>query len=316
MMKIWRQSLAPLLRADTMSFQSRLGCRWVRFYVKRKPPGEAALVEFTRRRFQTPGWLVWMHSLGIKIERVELSVKGEWIASRDGSKNETVVYYLHGGGYISGSAKSCRPITVTLARHLKARVFGLDYRLAPEHRFPAGLDDAVAGYRWLLSHGIDPRSIAVVGDSAGGGMTLALMLRLRDAGEPLPACLVCLSPWTDMTSTSESLTPNSERDAMFVAEDIERYASVYLGDQSRRDPLASPLLADLSGLPPTLIQVGRDEVLLDDARNLHGKILSAGGSSELHIYNDVPHGWHYGAPFVPETRQALREVAEFIERSR
>jgi epsilon-lactone hydrolase len=295
-----------------MSFQSRLGCSWVRLYVKRKPPGQAALVEFTRRRFSTPGWLVWMHSLGAKIEHVDSSVKGEWVSPRDGSRNETIVYYLHGGGYISGSAKSCRPITVTLARQLKSRVFGLDYRLAPEHRFPAALDDAVAGYRWLLSNGIDPQSIAVVGDSAGGGMTLALTLRLRDAGEPLPACLVCLSPWTDMTSASETLRSNSDRDAMFVAEDIERYASAYLGDQSRHHPLASPLLADLSKLPPILIQVGRDEVLLDDAQNLHRKILSAGGSSQLHVYDDVPHGWHYGAPFVPETRQALREVADFI----
>ena len=147
-------------------------------------------------------------------------------------------------------------------------------------------------------------------------MTLALALRIRDAGEPLPACLVCLSPWTDMTGTSGSLAANSERDSMFVGEDIGRYASVYLADQSRYDPLASPLLANLAGLPPVLIQVGRDEVLLDDARNLHAKILAAGGSSELHIYEGVPHGWHYGAPFLPETRQALREVAEFIQTRR
>jgi epsilon-lactone hydrolase len=295
-----------------MSFQSRLGRRWVRFYVKRKPPGEAALVEFTRRRFSTPGWLVWLHSLGVKIERVESPVKGEWVSARDGPTNKRVVYYLHGGGYISGSAKSCRPITATLARLLGGRVFGLDYRLAPEHHFPAGLDDAVAGYHWLLSQGIDPQSIAIVGDSAGGGMTLALALRLRDAGEPLPGCLVCLSPWTDMTSESKSLTTNSDRDSMFVAEDIERYASVYLDDHSRRDPLASPLLADLAGLPPLLIQVGREEVLLDDARNLHAKVLAADGSSELHIYEEVPHGWHYGAPFLPETHAALKEVADFI----
>jgi len=295
-----------------MSFQSRLGRRWVRFYVKRKPPGEAALVDFTRRRFSTPGWLVWLHSLDVKIERVESPVRGEWILPPGGPTSERVVYYLHGGGYISGSAKSCRPITATLARFAGARVFGLDYRLAPEHRFPAGIDDALAGYRWLLSQGIDPESIAIVGDSAGGGMTLALALRLRDAGEPLPACLVCLSPWTDMTSESESLTANSERDSMFVAEDIERYAGAYLGDHSRRDPLASPLFANLGGLPPLLIQVGREEVLLDDARNLHAKVQAAGGSSELHIYEDVPHGWHYGAPFLPETKQALREVAEFI----
>jgi epsilon-lactone hydrolase len=129
----------------------------------------------------------------------------------------------------------------------------------------------------------------------------------------LPACLVCLSPWTDMTSESKSLTENSERDSMFVREDIQRYAGVYLGGQSRQDPLASPLLADLSGLPPVLIQVGRDEVLLDDARNLDAKVQAAGGSSTLHIYENVPHGWHYGAPFVPETREALREVAEYIQ---
>jgi epsilon-lactone hydrolase len=295
-----------------MSFQSRLGRHWVRFYVKQKPPGEAALVDFTRRRFSTPGWLVWLHSLGVKIERVDSTVKGEWVSPRDGPKSGRVVYYLHGGGYISGSAKSCRPITATLARLADARVFGLDYRLAPEHRFPAGLEDAVAGYRWLLSRGTDPGSTAIVGDSAGGGMTLALALRLRDAGQPLPACLVCLSPWTDMTSESESLITNSDRDSMFVGEDIERYAHAYLGDHSRRDPLASPLLANLGGLPPLLIQVGREEVLLDDARELHAKIQAGGGSSELHIYEDVPHGWHYGAPFVPETRAALREAADFI----
>ena len=297
-----------------MSFQSRIGCWWVRLYVKQKPPGEAALVDFTRRRFCTPGWLVWLHSLGVKIERVETPVKGEWISPRDGAKNQPVVYYLHGGGYISGSAKSCRPITATLARHLHARVFGLDYRLAPEQRFPAGLDDAVAGYRWLVSNGIDPGAIAIVGDSAGGGMTLAVALRIRDAGEPLPASLVCLSPWTDMTGNSDSLTANSGRDSMFVGEDIERYANAYLGEHSRLDPLASPLLASVDRLPPLLIQVGRDEVLLDDARNLHAKILAAGGSSDLHIYDDVPHGWHYGAPFVPETGEALREVAEFVQR--
>ncbi|MEY2550896.1 MAG: epsilon-lactone hydrolase, partial [Verrucomicrobiota bacterium] len=115
-----------------MSFQSRLGRRWVRFYVKRKPPGEAALVEFTRRRFRTPVWLVWLHSLGAKIERTESPVKGEWVSCGCSSETDGVIYYLHGGGYISGSAKSCRPITVTLARHSGARVFALDYRLAPE----------------------------------------------------------------------------------------------------------------------------------------------------------------------------------------
>lgn len=297
-----------------MSFQSRLGCWWIRLTMKRKPPGEAALVDFTRRRFEPPAWIVAMHSLGMDIRHVDEPLKGEWISPDGASDEKSVLYYLHGGGYISGSAKTNRPVTIPLARRLKRRVFSLDYRLAPEHHFPAGLDDAMTGYRWLLSTGINPENISVAGDSAGGGMTLALAMRLRDAGEPLPACLVCLSPWTDMTGSGESITANSQRDPMFVAKDIERYASAYLGRGSPHDPLASPLLGDLAGLPPLLLQVGRNEVLLDDARAVHEKVVAAGGSSELRIFDRVFHGWHFGAPFVPEARRALREVAEFIER--
>jgi monoterpene epsilon-lactone hydrolase len=297
-----------------MSLQSRLGCWWIRLTMKRKPPGEAALVDFTRRRFRTPDWMIAVHSLGVNIRHEDGAVKGEWVSARGASANRRVLFYLHGGGYISGSAKSARPITATLARNFGVRAFSLDYRCAPEHRFPAGLDDAVAGYRWLLSNGIEPQNICVAGDSAGGGMTLALALRLRDAGEPLPASLVCLSPWTDMTGSGDSIIANSQRDPMFVAEDIQRYAAVYLGDHSPNDPLASPLFADLRGLPPILIQVGRNEVLLDDAVELHERVAAVGGRSELNIYAHVPHGWHYGSPFVPETRRALREIADFVQK--
>jgi acetyl esterase/lipase len=298
-----------------MSFQSRLGCWYIRLTMKRKPSGEAALVDFTRRRFEPPDWIVALHSLGMNIRRVEEPVKGEWIVPEGASENESVVYYLHGGGYISGSAKTNRPVTIPLARRLKRRVYSLDYRLAPEHHFPAGLDDAVSGYRWLLSTGINPGNISIAGDSAGGGMTLALAMRLRDGGDPLPACLVCLSPWTDMTGSGESITGNSERDPMFVAEDIARYASAYLGSGSHRDPLASPLLGDLAGLPPLLLQVGRNEVLLDDARAVHAKVVAAGGSSELQIFDGVFHGWHFGAPFVPEAKESLEKITQFIARS-
>ena len=299
-----------------MSFQSRLGCWWIRLTMKRKPPGEAALVDFTRRRFEPPAWIIALHSLGTDIRRVDEPVKGEWILPDGASDEKSVLYYLHGGGYISGSAKTNRPVTVPLARRLKRRVFALDYRLAPEHHFPAGLDDAVAGYRWLVSTGIDPKNISVAGDSAGGGMTLALAMRLRDAGEPLPACLVCLSPWTDMTGSGKSITANSDLDPMFAGKDIERYASAYLGSGgSEHDPLASPIFGNLAGLPPLFLQVGRNEVLLDDARAVHAKVVAAGGSSELWIFDRVFHGWHFGAPFVPEARQALNEIAQFMTRS-
>ncbi len=297
-----------------MSFQSRLGCWWIRLTMKRKPPGEAALVDFTRRRFSPPAWIVSLHSSGMNIQSVDGDVKGEWILPKGSSHNESVLYYLHGGGYISGSAKTNRPLTIPLARMLKRRAFSLDYRLAPEHQFPATVEDAIAGYRWLVSSGIDPGAICVAGDSAGGGLTLALALALRDCGEKLPACLVCLSPWVDLTASGESITSNSACDPMFVGDDIIRYANAYLGDKSPDDPLASPLFANLAGLPPVLIQVGRNEVLLDDARALHEKIIAAGGSSELRIFDRVFHGWHFGTPFVPEARTALQDVVEFIKR--
>jgi epsilon-lactone hydrolase len=298
-----------------MSFQSRLGCWWVRLTMKRKPPGEAALVDFTRRRFRPPAWIIALHSRGVEIEPTSEPVKGEWIIPMGASGNNCVVYYLHGGGYISGSAKTNRPITVPLARRLKRRVFSLDYRLAPEHRFPAAVNDALAGYRWLVSAGVNPRFLAVAGDSAGGGLALALVMALRDRGENLPACVACLSPWADMTGSGESITVNSERDAMFRGEDIGAYASAYLGSQSPITPLASPLFGNFAGLPPLYIEVGESEVLRDDARQVHRKALAAGVSSELRIVKGVSHGWQFGAPFVPEARESLREIAAFITRS-
>jgi monoterpene epsilon-lactone hydrolase len=281
--------------------------------MKRKPADEAGLVEFTRRVFTPPSWLIGLHSRGVKIERADQSVKGEWLLPPDASEDKSVIYYLHGGGYVSGSAKTNRPITVPLARRLKRRVFALDYRLAPEHRFPAALEDAVAGYRWLVSLGINPHLMAVAGDSAGGGLALALVMKLRDLSERLPACVVGISPWTDMTASGDSIVANSKCDPMFSGEDIRRYASVYLGAHSREDPLASPLWGDFAQLPPLLIHVGETEVLLDDARRLHDKMLAAGGSSQMRIFQGVPHGWQFGTPFVPEARESLREIAEFIQ---
>ena len=281
--------------------------------MKRKPAGEPQLVEFTREVMQPSAWIIRFHSRAVRIELTDQPMKGEWISPPNFSKGGRVIYYLHGGGYVSGSAKSCRPITATLSRCLTARVFALDYRLTPEHHFPAALEDALAGYRWLVSLGIDPHRMAVAGDSAGGGLALALVMRLRDLGENLPACIVGMSPWTDMTGSGDSIVVNSERDPMFVAEDMERYASLYLGSQSRKDPLASPLHGDFTDLPPLLCHVGETECLLDDARQVHAKMLAAGGSSQLRIFKEVPHVWQFGTPFVPEARESLQEIADFIQ---
>jgi acetyl esterase/lipase len=237
-------------------------------------------------------------------------VRGEWVVPKE--YDEGVVLYLHGGGYVSCSAATHRPITAALARFTGLRVLGLDYRIAPEHRFPAALDDAVTAYRWLLEQGLHGSAVSVAGDSAGGGLVLGLLLRVRDAGLPLPACGVCFSAWTDLAGTGASTRLNDGRCAMFRTENIAEFAAVYLGDNSPFDLYASPAHAELSGLPPLLLQVGSTELLLDDTRRVHDKIQEAKGVSRLEVYDDVFHCWQMLDGIVPEAHVALRQAAAFI----
>jgi acetyl esterase/lipase len=221
---------------------------------------------------------------------------------------------MHGGGYVSCSAATHRPITAALARLTGRRVFSLDYRLAPEHRFPAALDDAVAAYRWILeSQGVDPTELAVAGDSAGGGLTLALLVKARELGLPMPACAVCFSAWTDLAGAGQSLKDNADSDAMFRPENISAFAGAYLGTTSDRDPLASPVYASLEGLPSILLHVGSTEILLDDSRRVNEAILRAGGTCSLKVFEDVSHGWQVLKGIVPEAAESLNEAAAFID---
>lgn len=237
-------------------------------------------------------------------------MRGEWIVP-NGTVSGTILY-LHGGGYIACSPGDHRPITTSLARLARRRVFVPDYRLAPEHRFPAALDDAVAAYRWMLDQGVAPGTIALAGDSAGGGLVLGVLLRVREAGLPLPACAVCFSPWTDLSASGESVRANDGQCAMFRSENIGAAASIYLGGESPRNPYASPVFADLSGLPPILLQVGSTELLLDDARRVHAKVQGVGGVSRLEVFENVFHVWQMLDGIVPEARAALRQAAGFI----
>jgi acetyl esterase/lipase len=222
-----------------------------------------------------------------------------------------VLLYLHGGGYFGCSAESHRPITTFHALQ-GFRVFAPDYRLAPENLFPAAVEDAVAFYRALLSAGYAPQNIVVSGESAGGGLALSLMLSLRAAGVPLPAAAALFSPWTDLAATGDSIRTNSDRCAMFIGEDVAPTAHWYLGDADPRNPLASPLYADLAGLPPLLIHVGADEVLRDDSTRLAERARAAGVRVELKIWPVVPHAWQLVPHLVPEARQSLRESAAFL----
>jgi acetyl esterase/lipase len=191
-------------------------------------------------------------------------------------------------------------------------VLALDYRLAPEHPFPAALDDALAAYRWLLAEGADPRRIAVMGDSAGGGLAFSLLLRLRDQGAPLPAAAVALSAWTDLALTGASLRLNAAADPMLNAEDLPKLAACYLASADPRDPYASPLYGDATGLPPTLIQAGSDEILHDDSTRMADRLRAAGCEVELEIWPRMPHAWHLFAPVLPEARRAIERIGAFV----
>jgi acetyl esterase/lipase len=232
-------------------------------------------------------------------------VPGEWVEAQT---SDLTLLYLHGGGYVACSAETHRPITIAFAEH-GMRVFAPDYRMAPEHLFPAAVDDAVAVYRALRAQGAG--NIAVGGDSAGGGLALALMLALRDAGDALPSAAVLFSPWTDLAATGASLITNDRKCALFHGANIGKGASFYLGAADPRNPLASPLYADLANLPPTIIHVGANETLLDDSTRLSEKARAAGVRIEMKIWPVVPHVWQL-VPAMPEAKQSLREASAFL----
>ena len=230
------------------------------------------------------------------------------------SSSRRHVLFLHGGAYRSGAPSSYRHFTWRIAAAARATVLAVDYRLAPEHPYPAALDDAVRAYRWLLAAGGAAPSTMIVGDSAGGGLALATLLKLRDDGVALPVAAVALSPWTDLALTGASLRRNVRRDPMLNAEDLPALAADYLAGADPRLPYASPLYGDLAGLPPTLIHVGGDEVLHDDAVRMHERLRLAGCDAELEIWPRMPHVWHLFAPVLPEAKRAIAKIGDFADR--
>ena len=238
-------------------------------------------------------------------------VPAEWIMTPQ-SMAERVILYLHGGGYTTGSVNTHREMISRLSRAAGARVLAIDYRLGPEHPFPAAVEDATTAYRWLLENGVEPTRLVIAGDSAGGGLTVATLVALRDAGSPLPTAGVCLSPWVDLEGIGESMTTKAEADPMIQRDHLLAMAKAYLGDANPRTPLAAPLYADLTGLPPLLIQVGTAETLLDDSTRLAERARSAGVRVVLEPWEDMIHVWHFFASVLPEGQQALDRVGEFI----
>jgi acetyl esterase/lipase len=292
------------LRAELV----RLGFRT--FIKNRRRPEP---IEVERRRFQRMERWVPRPPRGTRIEQVSAGgVPGEVVATA-ASDPDRYVLFLHGGAYAVGSPRLYRLFTWRLANAGRARVLAIEYRLAPEHPYPAALEDVLQAYHWLLGEGADPRRLAIAGDSAGGGLTLAAMMKLRDQGAPLPGAAVVMSPWTDLALTGRSLHTNAESDPMLVAAEVPRLARYYVPESEARNPYASPLYGDPRGLPPTLIQVGSDEILHDDAVRMAEKMKAAGCDVELQVWPRMPHVFQVLAAVVPEARKAIAEIARFLQ---
>lgn len=228
------------------------------------------------------------------------------------STDGNTLLYFHGGGYVMGSSVSHRHMTSRIALAAGARVLSVDYALAPENRFPAAVKDGVKAYRWLLDKGHAPERIAIGGDSAGGGLTVAMLLAARGEGLPMPAAAVLISPWTDLTCASETYTTRAEADPMITRESIGGLVDAYLGGADPRDPLASPNFADLAGLPPMLIQVGDDEVLLDDSRILAKRAREAGCDVDIEVWDGMIHVWHAFYQMLPEGEEAIERLGKYL----
>lgn len=238
-------------------------------------------------------------------------VPAEWVSVPE-ARRDAVLLYFHGGGYYRGSAATVREMVSRMVRTAGVRALSVDYRLAPEHPFPAAVDDALAAFRWLLGEGYAPEQVAVGGDSAGGGLTVALMLAMRDRGGPLPACGVCLSPWVDLAQAGDSYVTKAAEDPSITKAYLDRFAALYLNGVDPHTPLASPLYGDMRGLAPLLIQVGTAEVLLDDATRLADKARAAGVHVQLEAWEHMVHVWHNNGPDLPEGQQAVAGVGRFL----
>ena len=238
-------------------------------------------------------------------------VEAEWIVPPE-AQSDRVILYLHGGGYVMGSIATHRATVARIARASKARALALEYRLAPEHPFPAAIDDSVAAYQWLLKQGYKPNKIVIAGDSAGGGLTLATLLALRDRKIPMAAAGVAISPWADLEGTGESHKTRAARDPMVGGPGLSGMAKHYIGNSNPKHPLASPIHADYRGVAPLLIQVGDAETLLDDSTRVAKRAKDAGVEVDLEVWDDMIHVWHAFAKILPEGQQAIDKIGKFV----
>ena len=251
---------------------------------------------------------------GCKVEQIEIEgIYAEWISNNQSVEGK-VILYLHGGGYLYCSADTHRTLAANIMMDSGVKVLLPEYRLAPEHPFPAAIEDTLTVYRWLLKQGYDSSNIIFAGDSAGGGLSVAATHVLRDQYEPLPAALVCLSPWVDLTSSGKSYRENSKKDPYLRSDLVRKTAQQYAGEESLDNHLISPVFADLSGFPPMFIQTGSIEILLSDAQMLTDKARQAGVKVHFKVWKGMWHVWQISAG-LPEAKKAVKEIGNFIKKT-
>jgi phosphinothricin tripeptide acetyl hydrolase len=285
----------------------------VRAHLTRLPPADSLTIEQRRAQYDKAE-RAFPAPPEVSVARISApAAPAEWLTPPS-ARADAVLLYLHGGGYVVGSPRSHRHLAAAIAAAAGTSGLLLDYRLAPEHPFPAAVDDAVAAYRWILDGGVEPARVAIAGDSAGGGLTLATLLAVRDGGLPPPAAAACISPWVDLTCSSGSYAEKAASDPIVRQPGISQMAGLYLGGADPRTPLASPLFADLAGLPPLLVQVGSEEMLLDDAVGLADRARAAGVETALEVWPDMIHVWHWFLPMLDEARAAVEGIAAFIRK--
>lgn len=276
---------------------------------RRYPQGKPN--ELGRREWEAAARLVVLPK-NARFQGIEAGgVKAEWMEMPPVARDR-VFLFLHGGGYTAGSPRTHRKLAANLSRAAYARVLTPDYRLAPEHPFPAGVKDALRSYGWLLEQGFAAGNIIVGGDSAGGGLTLSMLLALRDAGAELPRAAVLLSPWTDLTVSSPSYSAHKKLDPSITRDGLRRAAALYAGTRHPAEPMLSPLFADLTGLPPLLLHAGGNEIMLDDSRLLAERARAAGVEAVFRSWDGMWHVHQHAAPEIPEAQAAINDIAAFI----
>ena len=281
---------------------------------KRKNPyTESKTIDQLRKETETAGSLIPLPR-NIKYKRVAAgNVDAEWITCGEVNENK-IFMFMHGGGYYRGSVAATRATVARISAEAKVKCLSIEYRLAPEHPFPAAIDDTYSAYQWLVNEGISPKHIIVSGQSAGGGLCLALLLKIKENNISQPLGAVALSPWTDLSQSGKTMIKNEKIDPVINKKYLDRFAKLYFPDLKNMSHLASPIIGDLSGLPDILIQVGSAETMLDDSTRFYEKAKKANVNAKLEIWENMFHGWHSNAHILKDAENAIISIGKFCRK--